>query len=225
MDLAHELSALAAHVEWPATPELRLSLEPAPRPRSRRAVFAAVAFAVLLAVAVAFAVPQSRAAILRFFHLGAVTIQVIDKLPEAQERPLTEGLGPVISRAEAKRRLPGLLLPRLVPVPPLHSPGGRTVSLVFTSGGEPVLLSEYGYGAGFIKKFAASGGRSVESTDVGGSPGFWIAGGHDVFMPGTTPRLAGNVLVWERGAVTYRLEGRFLAKSAALRLARSLRNT
>src|SRR5712691_6181625 len=197
MDLARELSALAAHVEWPATPELRLSLEPAPRGRSRRAVFAGVAFAV----------PQSRAAILRFFHLGAVRIQVVGKLPAAQERPLTAGLGPVISRADAKTRLPGLLLPRLVPEPPLHSPGGPTVSLVFESGGEPVLLSEYGYGAGFLKKFVANGGRGVEFTDVGGAPGAWIPGGHDVFVPGTTPRLAGNVLVWERGAVTYRLEG------------------
>src|SRR5712691_10993036 len=111
MDLARELSSLAAHVEWPATPELRLPLEPAPRGRSRRVVFAAVALAVLLAVGVAFAVPQSRAAILRFFHLGAVRIQVVGKLPAAQERPLTAGLGPVISRADAKTRLPGLLLP------------------------------------------------------------------------------------------------------------------
>src|SRR6266849_7470884 len=110
MDLARELSALAAHVEWPATPELRLSLEPVPRRRSRRAVFAAVAFAALLTVGVAFAVPQSRAAILRFFHLGAVTIQSVDRLPAAQERPLTAGLGPVIGRAEAKQLIPDLLL-------------------------------------------------------------------------------------------------------------------
>jgi hypothetical protein len=130
----------------------------------------------------------------------------------------------VISRAEARTRLPGLLLPRVVPEPPLHSPGGPTVSLVFKSGGKSVLLSEYGYGAGFIKKFAANGGKGVEFTDVGGAPAFWIPGGHDVFVPGTTPRLAGNVLVWERGAVTYRLEGRFLTKSAALELARSLRH-
>ena len=35
--------------------------------------------------------------------------------------------------------------------------------------------------------------------------------------------VAGNVLVWERGSVTYRLEGT-LSKSAALELARSLRH-
>ena len=151
MDLARELSALAAHVEWPATPELRLSLEPVPRRRSRRAVFAAVAFAALLAVGVAFAVPQSRAAILRFFHLGAVTIQIVDRLPAAQERPLTAGLGPVIGRAEAKQLIPDLLLPALTPPPLLHSPGSATIALVFELDGEPVLLSEFGYGGGFIK--------------------------------------------------------------------------
>jgi hypothetical protein len=221
MDLARELSALAAHVEWPATPELRLALELAPRRRSR--VIAAVAVAALLALAVAFAVPQSRAAILRFFHLGAVTIQVVDKLPAAEERPLSAGLGPVISRADAKALLPGLLLPPLAIQPPLHRPGGPAIALVFQLDGRPVLLSEYGYGGGFIKKLV-SGATRVEWTYVDGAMAAWISGAsHDFFFPGTSPRLAGNVLVWERGSVTYRLEGT-LTKSAALELARSLRH-
>lgn len=224
MDLARELSALAANVEWPGTPELRLSLEPSPRRAGRRAVFAAVALAVLLAVGVAFAVPQSRAAILRFFHLGAVTIQVVDRLPAAQERPLTAGLGPVIGRAEARTLIPDLLLPALTPPPPLHRGGGAAVSAVFELDGEPVLLSEFGYGAGFIKKVVGGAGGGVEWTDVNGATAAWIPGPHNVYLPGGTlpPRLAGNVLVWERGAVTYRLEGRSLTKSAALELARSL---
>ena len=223
MDLARELSALAAHVEWPATPELRLSLEGVPRRRSRRAVFAAVALAAVLAVGVAFAVPQSRAALLRFLHLGAVTIMVVDELPAAQERPLTAGLGPVISRADAEALVPDLLLPALAPEPPLHSLGGATVSLVFELDGKPVLLSEYGYGAGFIKK-VVSGAGSVEFTSVDGATAAWIPGPHNLYLPGTAPRLAGNVLVWERGSVTYRLEGPTLSRSAALELARSLRH-
>jgi hypothetical protein len=225
MDLARELSALAAHVEWPATPELRLSLEHAPRRRSRRTVFAAVALAVLLAVGVALAVPQSRAAILRFFHLGAVTIQVVDRLPAAQERPLTAGLGPVIGRAEARALIPDVLLPPLTPQPPLHRDGGAAVSLVFELEGEPVLLSEFGYGAGLMKKVVGGAGGAVEWTDVNGATAAWLPGPHDVYLPGTVPpRLAGSVLVWERGAVTYRLEGRSLSRSAALELARSLRH-
>jgi hypothetical protein len=220
MDLAHELSALAAHVEWPATPELQLELTPR---RSRRRPALALAFAVVLAIAVAFAVPQSRAAILRFFHLGAVTVRVVDTLPPAQERPLGAGLGPVITLAEAKQLVPELLLPQLAPEPVLHSPGGAAVALVFRVDGRPVLLSEYGYGSGFIKKMMG-GATHIESLDFDGAPALWISGaGHNVYFPGTSPRLAGNVLVWERGSVTYRLEGT-LSKSAALELARSLRH-
>lgn len=221
MDLARELSALAAHVEWPETPALRLELAPR-RSRARRPLALALA-AILVAAAVAFAVPQSRAALLRFFHLGAVTIQVVDTLPAAEERPLGADLGPVISLARAKQALPGLLLPPLEEQPPLHTKGGPTVALVFELDGKPVLLSEYGYGAGFINKIA-SGTTGIESTNVNGATAFWISGPqHDVFFPGTSPRLAGNVLVWERGSVTYRLEGT-LGRSAALRLARALRH-
>jgi hypothetical protein len=221
MDLARELSALAEQVEWPATPVLRPALAAAPRRRRRLA--AALVLAGLLALAVAFAVPQSRAAILRFLHLGAVTIQVVDKLPAAQERPLGAGLGPVITPADAKTLLPELLLPPLSSQPPLHHPGGAAVALVFELDGRPVLLSEYGYGAGFIKKLV-SDATGIEWTDVDGATAAWISGAsHNVYFPGTTPRLAGNVLVWERGSVTYRLEGT-LTRSAALELARSLRH-
>jgi len=220
MDLARELRALAERVDWPPTPALRLEL--APRRRSGRRLAVALAL-VLAAVAVAFAVPQSRAALLRLLHLGAVTVQVVGTLPPAQERPLGADLGPVISAARARQLLPGLLLPPLPVEPTLHSRGGPAVALVFALDGKPVLLSEYGYGAGFVKKIAL-GSTGVESTDVNGATAFWISGQqHDVFFPGTSPRLAGNVLVWQRGAVTYRLEGT-LSKREALELARSLRH-
>ena len=89
MDLERELRAL--EVEWPPTPELRLVLEPVRR-GSRRPLFAAVALA-LVALAAAFAVPQSRGAILRFLHLGGESIQFVETLPPAGTRPLDAGLG------------------------------------------------------------------------------------------------------------------------------------
>src|SRR5512136_1470710 len=95
MDLERELRALA--VAWPETPELRVDL--GMRERSRRPLLVAVA------VALVFAVPQSRGAILRFLHLGGVTVEVVDTLPSAQERPLAAGLGPVVTAAEAQRFL------------------------------------------------------------------------------------------------------------------------
>ena len=224
MDLARELRALAEHVEWPPTPELRLALEPRVSHRRRRPIALGLALAALVALAAAFAVPQSRAAILRFFHLGAVTIVRVDRLPAAEERPLSAGIGPEVSLAEAKRtfRLT-LLVPPLDPPPPAHLVGLSTVSFVFSYRGQPVLLNEFAFGGGgFLKKFAG-GGTSVEPAGFDGSPGFWISGAlHDVFFPGASPRLAGNVLVWERYGVTYRLESRSLTKDEAVSLARLL---
>ena len=167
--------------------------------------------------------PQSRGAILRFFHLGAVTIVRVDRLPAAEERPLSAGIGPVVSLAEAKQTFGlTLLVPPLDPPPPAHLQTARIVSFVFSYRGEPVLLSEFPFGGGFLKKFAG-GGTSVEPAGFDGSPGLWISGAvHDVFFPGASPRLAGNVLVWERDGATYRLESRSLTKAEAVSLARSL---
>jgi hypothetical protein len=223
MDLAHELSELREHVEWPPTPDLRPVLEPrGVRRRRRRVVALGLAFAALVAVVAAFAVPSSRGAILRFFHLGAATIVRVDRLPSAEERPLSTGIGPVISLAEARKRFPGtLLLPPLDPIPPAHL-SGPAVSFLFSYRGEPVLLTEFAIGPGFMKKFAGSG-TNVEGAGFDGYPALFISGDvHDFFFPGTSPRLAGNVLLWERQRATYRLESRSLTKEEAVSLARSL---
>jgi hypothetical protein len=224
MDLARELSELREHVEWPPTPDLRRPvLEPRGIRRGRRRVVAlGLAFAALAAVAAAFAVPSSRGAILRFFHLGAATIVRVDRLPSAEERPLSTGIGPVITLTEAKKRFPGtLLLPPLDPIPPAHL-SGPAVSFLFSYHGEPVLLTEFAIGPGFMKKFAGSG-TTVEGAGFDGSPALFISGDvHDFFFPGTSPRLAGNVLLWERQRATYRLESRSLTKNEAVALARSL---
>src|SRR5580765_1983576 len=136
MELERELRGL--DVEWPQTPELRLVLEPTRR-RSRRPLLIAVALA-LVALAAAFAVPQSRGASLRFLHLGGDTIEFVDTLPPAEERPLTAGLGPVVSLATARELVPGLALPPLAEQPQLHQ-SGTVLSLVFRQDGRPVLLS------------------------------------------------------------------------------------
>jgi DNA-binding SARP family transcriptional activator len=51
----------------------------------------------------------------------------------------------------------------------------------------------------------------------------WIAGGpHIVVGPTAPPRLAGNVLLWQHGGLTYRLEGRRLTRDRAVALARAI---
>jgi len=88
-----------------------------------------------------------------------------------------------------------------------------------------VLFSEVNLGAGpnILKKYAAAG-TTVDVLTVAGAPALWIRGGRHVFLaPTLPPRYAGNTLVWQRGQVTYRLEGRGLTLARARAIARSLR--
>ena len=221
-ELERALSAVAAEIEWPETPAFELWLERAPR-RRRRGLLVAVALA-LVALGLAFAVPQARSAILRFFHLGGVTVARVSTLPAAEQRPLAADLGVPVSRAEAEAALGGpVALPRVHGEPQLYARDGIVSAVLATP--EPVLLSEFraGEGVSLLKKVAgASTGVEWVRIDPG-AEGLWIAGEeHVVFWLAAPPRLAGNVLVWERDGVTYRLEGRTLTKERALELAREL---
>jgi len=208
-DFERRLRAL--DVEWPPTPEFR----PALAPRRRRRVVVAIALAV--AITTAFAVPQSRGAILRFFHLGGVTVVQVETLPPADERPLAVGLGQPVDDAEAERTLGTSFEPAR------HGTLYARDGFVSTVLHGPVLLSEFG-SAYLIKKFASG---TVEYVEVApGVAGLWIADQpHVVFFPDVSPRLAGNVLVWARGGITFRLESRGLDEESALRLAREILGT
>jgi hypothetical protein len=221
VNLERELRSL--WIDWPETPALRPEL--APR-RSRRPLVLALA-ALLVAIAVAFAVPPARSAILRFFHLGGVTVERVETLPRATARSLEEGLGPERSLDEAARvagfvpRLPpgvdarrAYALPGVIALP---LPGGR-------------LLTELqGSDFGLSKKYAA-GTTRIEPVQVNGHDGIWLEGGPHVLVylgkdgapVAKTLRLAGNTLVWQVGGRTYRLEGP-LTKQQALALAESIR--
>lgn len=210
MDLEHELRRL--DVAWPETPAFRFE-----RRRRRWPLALAVAAAALAAV---LAVPQSRGAVLRFLHLGAATIERVETLPPAVQRPLERGLGQPVSPERANLVVDLHVPPG--PTPRLYLLGGNVVSMVLDHRGEPVLLSELG-DVGYFKKVLA-GETAVERVRVGAAYGFWIHGArHDVFLPDASPRLAGNTLVWVEGRTTYRLEGRALTREGALDVARSLR--
>ena len=219
MDLERELRAL--DVEWPSTPAFEL----APAPRRRARWWMVVAIAAALAIGVAFAVPQSRGAILRLFHVGAERIEFVDTLPPAQQRALDTGLGAATTLAEARRIVPRLLLPPTGRVPALHETSG-VVSSVFLHRGRPVLLSQVSGTEALLKKLAggATNARWVELEP--GVWGVWLSGAPHVFLfPREPARLAGNTLVWSHGGTTYRLEAPHLEEKAALDLARSLRDT
>ena len=103
-ELERALVALGRELDLPPEPDLRSRVRERieRRPRYRRALVPALA--LLVALGIALAVPEARSAILRFFHIGAVTIERVETLPPGRERPLTAGLGPALSRCTTPRR-------------------------------------------------------------------------------------------------------------------------
>lgn len=238
-ELERQLRALGDAVEFPPTPALaarvraRVEDEPARREWFPRRRGLALALAVLaVAVTAAMAVPQARTSILRFFGIGSVTIERVETLPIARERPLTAGLGPPLSRRAAERRAGfRILLPPLDrdTRPRFYAPDLGFAAVALKHEGEPVLLVElHGGQFEFGKKFTADA-TSFEETRVGAAFALWLEGaphivmwkGPDGVIRERTLRIAGNVLLWEQKGKTLRLEGE-LEKDEALELARSI---
>ncbi|HKP19789.1 MAG TPA: hypothetical protein VJT84_15035 [Gaiellaceae bacterium] len=224
-----ELQALAAHIDFPAerdlAPAVRARL--APR-RGRRRALVVVLAAVAVAIGVAFAVPPARSAILRFFHIQGVTVEVVDKLPQVKTTGALD-LGPPIDLEHAA------LTTRFQPLrsnvlgdPDRVTWDGR--QLWFVYGNVRLLISQFvGFGfERFIKKVIEPQTR-IQAVTVDGEPALFISGArHFVYMESTDLireeriRLARNVLLWEHGRLTLRLEGD-LTLGEALRIARSFR--
>jgi hypothetical protein len=225
-----ELQALARYVDFPAerdlAPAVRARLTAHPQ-RRRRALVAALA-AVVLALAVAFAVPPARSAILRFFHLQGVTIQVVDRLPEVKTSAALD-LGNPLTLAEARRTMRFRpLTSSLLGEPDRITWDGH--QLWFVYGQTRLLVSQF-LASGvplYIKKVAEPGTR-ITPVVVNGQTGFFLSGArHFLYMAPTRivlderVRLARDVLLWEHGPLTLRLEGQ-LTLAEALRIARSFR--
>jgi len=226
-ELERALVQLGRELDLPPEPDLRSRVRERieRRPRSRRVLV--LALALLVALGIALAVPQARSAILRFFHIGAVTIERVETLPSARERPLTAGLGPVLSLHEAEVRS-GVPLVLSGPRPQRFYAQPGLIATLLRYRGKPVLLAELqGDQMGIAKKLAGTATR-VESAPIG-SFGLWLEGGEHVLIweagPGEVrqiePRLAGNVLIWAAGTRTFRLEGG-LNKGQMLELARQI---
>jgi hypothetical protein len=212
-ELERALFALGQMIDFPPEPDLR----PGVRVRlARRRGFVrplALAFAVVvLAFGIALAVPPARSAILRFFHIGSVTVERVQQLPPARERPLAAGLGPALSLDQAEARS-GLGLILHAPRPDRFYARPGLIATLLQYQGKPVLLAELQDDQLAITKKLVSPGTSVQPVQIG-SFGLWISGGKHVIYwqaGGETrriePRLAGNVLVWTQDGRTFRLEG------------------
>jgi hypothetical protein len=243
-ELELALADLGRNVEFPPTPDLaprvreRLAerLESRPGLTHRRGL--ALAFALLaVAVAAVMAVPQTRAAILDFFHLRGVTIERVGELPTVPlERDFNKlFFGEKVSLDEARDRADfEVLAPEALGDPDgvylQETPPGGMVSLVYGTPEHPRALFTQFRGTVeevIFKKVAA--GTQIDSVRVDGEPGYFLSGNpHDFSYfdrrgeyREEIVRLAGNVLLWERGLLTLRLEAD-IKEEEALKIARSV---
>jgi len=230
--LEQRLVALGQELELPEAPDLapavlaRLESRGRPFPW-RRAAALALALLALAAVA-AFAVPDSRSAILRWFHLGGVSVERVETLPPAVERAQVGGLGRKVTRRQAAD-LVGfrIALPPVEGSPPVYVLDDALATVVLRAYGHAVLLSQFSSSNQDALKKLAVGKTTIEPVTVNGNPGLWLEGGpHTLTYLGRdrtfrerTVRIHGNVLLWLRNGITMRLEGP-LARSQALSLAR-----
>jgi hypothetical protein len=205
VNLEHELRALP--IAFPEEPDL------APRVLARlerpaRRWWLAPALAALAAAGALLAIPQTRAAILDLLRIGGVEVQRVETQPRAPIRP--PALGREVSFATAQRRVDfPLLSPR---APFTVYVDGSMVNLRWK---RYVLSQWHGEQLPFAQKQLGPGSRTV-GVSVRGSNGLWITGArHEIIyrdpasgqIVAKSRRLAGNVLIWEVGGVTYRLEG------------------
>jgi hypothetical protein len=231
-----QLRALGHELDFPAEPDLAPvvldQLSPGTRPFPWRRA-AALAFAlVAIAVAAAFAVPQARTAILRFFHIGGETIIRVETLPSAVERAQAGGLGTPLPRAEAERRLGfHLVLPRFkgAEANRVYVLGDSVGTVIVRSQGRPVLLSEFSSPGEMALKKLTLGTTTVQWVRVNRHDAIWIQGGTHTLtyfdrrltFRERTIRIHGNVLVWVRGRTTLRLEGK-ISRADAIALAETI---
>jgi hypothetical protein len=230
-ELERALVAVGRELEFPPEPDLAAGV----RARlERRRLFgwrtvALAAALVAVAFGIAMAVPPARSAILRFFHLGAATVERVETLPAARQRPLAAGLGPALARrpAEVRAHLP-IKLPDIDgPKPTRYYAQPGLIATLFSYRDKQVLLAELrGNQVALFKKFTPRA-TTVQPVEIG-LAGLWVEGNHVLtwqFGSANTrqidTRLAGNVLIWLVGGTTYRLEGD-LDKSQMVELARRI---
>ncbi len=233
--LEQRLLALGAALEVPPAPDVVPAVVARlPRPRRRRGRptrrALALAFGALLLLAgAAMAVPSTRDAILRVLGLRGVRIERVTRLPRLPpDAGARLGLGARIPLGRARHAASfAALMPANATAAYLgHDVPGRRISLLI---GKVLIIEFRGTTTPFIFKLVGPG-TTVQRVRVNGASGVYLFGApHEVLFADRSGvvqpdrvRLAGNVLIWQQGALTVRIEGtRTLAQ--ALAIARSLR--
>jgi len=244
-ELELALVELGRSLEFPPTPDIaarvreRIAAEPAQRPHvtlfpARRALVVALAV-IAVSVGALMAVPGTRAAILEFFGLRGVAIERVETLPTVPKQ--TElNLGSPMSIEEVEALVDfELVVPERLGEPDevyyLDFPPGGMVSFVWGSAENPrALFTQFRATVTDIIFKKAAAETMIEPVTIAGRQGYFLSGAPHVFnyldangeFREDTVRLVGNVLLWEHGPLTLRLEAD-VTKAEALHIARSTR--
>lgn len=234
-ELELRLIALRDDVVFPSTPHLAVPTIAAGARRRPPRRFALALAVILAATAAVLAVsPGARSALGDLFGIGGVTIVRADRLPAPGAPPdYLPGL-PVALEAAKSRVAFALRLPHSGPAPREvlldETVAGGAVSYVWCCD-PPLQLTQFRgtQMVTFAEKVVGPDGR-VERFDLDGGPAVWITGAPHVvrFFDETgkfhesRSRIAGNVLLWQDGEVTLRLEGE-LTRDEAVAIARTIR--
>jgi hypothetical protein len=234
-ELEQRLLTLSAALDVPPAPDLvpgALARLPARRDRRHRASgrgLALVLATMLVLAGAAMAVPSTRNAIVQALGLRGVRIERVHHLPLLPPGAVTRlGLGKRIPLSRVRH---AASFTALLPAGSASAyldrdvPGGRISLLI----GRVLIIEFRGTTTPFIFKVIGPG-TTVSTVRVNGGPGVYLSGApHEVIFRESTGqiqtdrvRLAGNVLMWQQGSLTLRIEGtRTLAQ--ALVIARALR--
>lgn len=236
------LAELAAAVEWPPTPDLRLAVRAGIRRQRQRRLFL-----LLVAAALGLALAGGAAAAASFGLRGAV-VQRVPRLPSPAPVPSSQtglrlDLGArytSVAAAEAAAGFPALAPASLGPPDEVfYRADSGTLTLLYRPRpglpgtedpqvGALVMEARASVDSESFVKLAGPGTR-VQPIVVNGGAGFWISGaphGFFFYRPGGQPdrfRLAGDVLIWNQAGLVVRVESG-LDEQRALAMAGTVRH-
>jgi len=243
------LARAAEHLDVPEGHDLSTRVAAAiterrTQPRRAARLVLATATVVLVALVVPlFLSATYRSAVADLLGVLGIRIEVSDELPDRAPADLDLGDETSLELAEARAGF-DVAVPRALGAPDRVfvdelASGTRAVSLLYAPRDGLPETSSTGIGAlvmqfradlhpDVIKKVAPDEAE-LRFVSVGGADGYWISGApHGFFyvapdgdLHEETYRLADNVLLWETGGITYRIESG-LSLESSLEIAESL---
>jgi hypothetical protein len=225
---------------------LRPVFRPAFQPVLARAAVV-VAIAVALLGATLAISPGARHAVAGWLGLRGVKVEVVPSLsappsPAALGTGLNLGKRVTLAQAQAMVPFPIGVPESLGPPDEVYLRTGfiqDQVTLLYrarpglpeaATTGAGLLLTEFqaSIDTELVEKKVAAQATRIDPVTVDGGSGYWIEGAHEIYLIGPdgqpiadSLRLAGNVLLWERGPVTLRMEAD-ISEQEALAIAESV---